>query len=268
MPSWCTVGIVLSVAWVQCSAGQQERVNSPEDAARREVAVNVKAGRLTASFQNCSLQSASEQLAASTRVSIVLAEDLAGDLISADLNGVSLEEGLRALFSGYDAFFFYDSSKSVPATLKTVWIYPKGSAGGLRPVRPAEWAVVKELEASLADADSQVRESVYEALLERPDQRSRRLVIDALTGTRERDAPLRERLLSDALRRGFPVPAEVLADLARTDQSEQIRWMALDALSEHPSAKQAAEAAMTDSSEAVREKAKEILAQNDSGAKR
>jgi hypothetical protein len=225
------------------------------------VAIALNAGRFTAKFQNRPLQSISEQLTASTRVGVVLADGLADHLISADLNGVGIEEGLRALFSGYDAFFFYDSSKSVPATLRTVWIYAKGSAGSMRPVPPGDWAGVKELEASLANADAQTRESAYEALLERPDHRSRRLVIDALTGTREQDVPLRQRLLSNALSKGFPVPEDVLGDLARTDRSEQIRWVALDALAERPSAKQVAEAAITDASEVVRARAKEILTQ-------
>jgi hypothetical protein len=250
MGRWRTAGLLLSVAWIQSARGQQ-------------IAVTVDAGRLTARFQGQPLQLVSEQLKASTLVGIVPAEGLDGDLISADLNGVALEEGLRSLFSGYDTFFFYDSSKTVPAALKTVWIYPKGTASGLRPVRPAEWAMIKDLEAAVSDADARVRESAYDALLERPDQRSRRLVIDALSGTREQDAALRERLLSNAIRKGFSVPGEILSDLARTGQSEQIRWIALDALSETPLAKQAAQAAMTDASEAVRSRAKDILAEQE-----
>jgi hypothetical protein len=47
--------------------------------------------------------------------------------------------------------------------------------------------------------------------------------------------------------------------MARGDASDAIRWMALDALSQHDMAKQAAEAALTDASPAIRQKAEEIL---------
>jgi HEAT repeat protein len=168
---------------------------------------------------------------------------------------------LRSLFSAFDTFFFYDGSKNIPAALKTIWIYPKGSAGDLRPVGPAEWAGAKELEASMTDKDPRVRESVYAVLLERPDQRSREIVIDVLTGAGEPESPVRERLLSNAVRRDFAVPVEILTNLALRDLSERIRWLALDAVSEHESARRIAEAALTDSSEAVRARAQEILAQ-------
>ena len=85
-------------------------------------------------------------------------------------------------------------------------------------------------------------------------------MIDALTGKTESDHSVRQRLFSVAITKGFSPPPEVLADLALRDPSEQIRWLALDVLSEHSSAKQTAEAAVLDPNEAVREKAKQILA--------
>jgi hypothetical protein len=261
MRSWCPIGALFGLAWIPYSSGQIGSASGSQEAARQQPILRVEAGKLTAKFQRSPLEHVSEQLAASTRVTFILAEGLAGNLISADLDGVAVEEGLRALLAGYDSFFFYDSSKRVPAALKTVWIYPKGAAAGIRPVGPADWAVVKELETSLADTDPRVRESVYDALLERPDRHSRSLVLEALTGAREQDVPLRERLLSKAIQKGVPIPSQTLVDLALRDPSEQIRWIALDALSEHATARQVAEAASTDPSEAVRGRAKEILSQ-------
>ena len=219
-------------------------------------------GRLTAKLKNWPLQSVSEQLAASTRVNIVLAEGLEDVQISVDVRDAALDDALRHVLSGFDAFFFYDGSKHAPAVLHTVWVYPKGSASALRPVRPEEWASRGELEMAVRDANPEVRELAYDALISRPDQGSRNLVIDALKGIRERDSGLRERLLSTAISKGFAIPDHVLEDLARTDPSDQIRWIALDALSLHPSGKQIAEAALTDPSEAVRARAKELLAES------
>jgi HEAT repeat protein len=197
-------------------------------------------------------------------VNIVVAEGLDEVRVSADLNGVAIDDALRTLLAAYDTFFFYDGLRTSPAELRTVWVFPKGSASALRPVRAEQWASRAELEAALGDTDPEVRAAAYEALLSRPDQRSRSLVIDALSGSTERHAGVRERLLSDAMSKGFAVPDEVLGQLARADSSDQIRWIALDALSHHPSAKQIAEAALADPSEAVRLRAKEVLIESES----
>ena len=117
----------------------------------------------------------------------------------------------------------------------------------------------KELEAALADANPQVRQQAYEALMMRPDGRSRDLIIQALRGTRERDDALRQRIFSAALSKGLEIPPDVLTEIARSDSSEQVRWIALDALSHHANAQPAAQAALTDASPAVRQKAEEIL---------
>jgi hypothetical protein len=247
-------------------SGQQDQPKGAAPATEQLSGIRLEQGRLTAKFTNWRLQSMSEQLAASTMVNIVLAEGLNDVQVSADLNGVTLDDALRQLLAGYDTFFFYDGSKGPTAVLRTVWVYPKGSASALKPVRPEQWASHNELETALRDSNTGARALAYEALMSRPDERSRSLVIDALKGIRERDSGLREQLLSAAASKGFTIPDDVLRDLVRTDLSDQIRWMALDALSQHPSGKQIAEAALTDPSEAVRARAKEILAQGRSEA--
>jgi hypothetical protein len=257
---WLLIGSVHSPSCF----GQQEQVKGAAPVTEQLSGIRFEKGRLTAKFSNWSLQSVSGQLASSIGVNLVLSEGLEETLVSADVNGVELDIAVRSLLAGYDTFFFYDGSKSLPAALRTVWVYPKGSASALKPVRPEQWASRGELEAGLRDSDPAARESAYEGLMSRPDQRSRSLVIDALTGNGERDSGLRERLLSTAISKGVELPDQVLADLARTDPSDQIRWIALDALSQHPSAKQVAQAALVDPSEAVRLRAKEILAERES----
>ena len=128
--------------------------------------------------------------------------------------------------------------------MRRVWVYPSGQGGQLRPVPPAEWASTKELEASIADSDPEVRAKAYEALMANPEPARRNLVLQALRGVREASDELRERILSSAISKGFPLSAELLGDLAQTDRSEQIRWMALDALSSDASGKRVAEKAL------------------------
>jgi hypothetical protein len=215
--------------------------------------------QFSARIANRSLRSVSEELAAVVKVNVLLAEDIADNPVSLHVENVTIAEALHKLLVDYDAFLFYGGLKESPAVLRTVWVYPKGTASALRPVPPEMWGSTKELEKALSDSDPQVRERAYEALMSRPDARSRSLVIDALKGIRERDDGLRQRMLSTLMSKDFPIPSDVLADLARVDASDQIRWMALDAVSQQPSAKQVAESALLDLNEAVRERAKEIL---------
>ena len=102
----------------------------------------------------------------------------------------------------------------------------------LLPVPPQLWAGAKELAGSLVGSDPKIRERAYQALMERPDDRSRDYVVQALRG-REKDEPMRQRIFSDALSKGVEIRPDVLAELARADPSEQIRWMALDTLASH-----------------------------------
>lgn len=265
MTSRLAVWLLIAFICTPSYSGQQDQPRGAAPSAEQLSGIRFEKGRLSAQFRNWSLQSVSEQLAAAASVNIVLAEGLENIQISADVNGVVLDEALRNLLSGFDTFFFYDSSRSLPAALRTVWVYPKGSASALKPVGPEQWASRRELEVALGDADPAARALAYEALLGRPDQRSRSLVIDALRGG-ERDSALRQRLLATAMSKGFAVPENFLADLARADPSDQVRLMALDALSLHPSAKQIAQAALTDPNEAVRVRAKELLAEGASRA--
>jgi hypothetical protein len=174
-----------------------------------------------------------------------------------------LDHAVRRLLGGYDTFLYYASVGDSPSELRAVWVFPKGTAAALRPVPPETWAGTGELEASLTDANPNVRERAYEALIDRPSDRGRELVLDAIRGTGEQDPSLRQRLLSNAAGKGLEIPADLLIELILTDGSEHMRLIALEALASRApaSAKQAAEAALNDSSQTVRDKAADILGQ-------
>lgn len=257
------------VAWgLLWAASAQEQSPAPSGETRAgQMKLTFEKERLSVSLDQCPLGGVLEEVQARTRVVLIAANEVSAELISAEFRDQPLEQGLRRLLGSYDLFFFYGATKDAPSSLRTVWIYPRGSASTLRPVPPELWANAKDIEAVLSETDPQLREKAYDALMARPDRRSRDLVLRALVGDTERDDALRQRLFSAANSRGFVVPPDVLAQLARWDRSPVIRWMALDTLATSDAAKPTAQAALTDPDESVRERAKQILEQFESAGR-
>ncbi len=253
------VSLLLAIGCLHAGFTQDD-IRSVEQTAGQELRVSVDNGLLTATIRNHSLRRVLEELSVIAHFTIVVADGAADRPVSLEVKQIRLDDGLRQLLSDHDSFFFYGGLADSPSSLRTVWVYRKGTASSLQPVPPEVWASSKDLEARLSNPDPENRALAYEGLLSRPDQSSRDAVIEALRGTTEKDHLVRQRIFSAAITKGTALPPDVLADLARLDPSEQIRWLALDALSEHSSVKQTAEAALTDPSEAVRERAKQILA--------
>ena len=257
-------GCVLIVGLCSLTAAQEVRRVQQAPVAPSDMSVAFRDGRLTARIQRLPLAVVLEEIARLTRVTFVPADGIAEDSISAALSDVPLDEALRRLLKEYDAFFYYGAVGSTPSTLRAVWIYAKGTAVALRPVPPEAWAGTGELQLSLTDANPDVRERAYEALMERPSDRSRELILFAIRGASEQDAGMRQRLLSNAVSKGMELPPDLLTDLARGDGSEEIRLIALEALATtapQATAKEAAEAALYDPSGTIRERAADILVQ-------
>jgi hypothetical protein len=229
----------------------------------------VEKGLVTASIQNRPLSVVLDQLVPGRQVTITVSPEIGAESVAAELKRVPLEEALRRVLSKYDAFYYYAATGDNAPSLRAIWVYAKGTASALKPVPPEAWASQRDLLTSIEDRDPVVRERAYEALILRPDTRSRELVIAALRGFREKDEGMRQRLLSRAVSNGMPMPEEVLADLARADSSEQIRLIALDALARDSAVvKAVAEAALSDASDSVRARAKDILSELDGIAQR
>jgi hypothetical protein len=237
-------------------------------AAAQEPSVSLDNGRLAVRARNAPVRALLTELEAKTRIRIVVAEEIEETEISADFSAVPPDIGLRALLADYDSFFYYGGTAGEPPSLRAVWVYPKGTAAGLRPVPPEAWAGTRELKAALEDPEPEARQRAYEGLMNRPDNLSRELLIQAIRGVRESDEGLRQRILSAALTKGVEIPPEVLSELARADGSEHVRWMALDALAQHSTAADVARAAVTDPSPAVRLRAADILTELKAAAQR
>lgn len=253
---WARAVLVLAVVPMMSA---QERQADGAETDRQRLSVTFEAGRLSVRIQDLPIGAAMEELTRRTGVKIAIAQEIEDMNISAALSGVALEAGLRALVGKYDSFFYYGANDDETPALRAVWVFSKGAALTIQPVALEACAGGKELELLLADQEPRVRKQAYDALIRRPDSRSRELVIQAIRGVAEKDDDLRQHILAGALSKGFDIPPEVLSELARADNSEQVRWIALDALSHDGAARQAAEAALTDASPAVRQKAEEIL---------
>jgi hypothetical protein len=227
------------------------------------MSVATENGQITARISDASLDSVLMELGARTGVAFVAADDIdtAAVRISAALSGVPLDQGIRLLLNNFDVFFYYGAVGTDPASLRAVWIYRKGAGANLRPVPPEAWGSTRELHANLADPDPIVRARAYEALLSRPDQESRELVIHALRGSSEPDDGVRERILAIASGSDMRLPSDLLLDLARWDRSPKIRLNALNVLASESAGKEAARAALNDPSARVRKRAREILAE-------
>jgi hypothetical protein len=214
---------------------------------------------MTCSIENASLLQVLEELGGRTGVAFVAAQSIGDDRVSLEVVDVLFDEGLRRLLRSYDAFLYYSASDEAVSSLRAVWIYAKGAGTALQPVPQETEAAVAELRERLGDADPRVREQAYMALISRPDDASRELVLNALRGSTETDEDLRQRLLLGTIHQGMDVPRDLLADLALADGSELLRLLALDALADDPTVGDVAAAAVNDPSPMVRQRAQEIL---------
>ncbi len=256
----CRFTFMILAICLPCLVSAQVEAISATEAGQQTLSMTYEGGRLSIRMQDAALADALQEMSRRTGVKINVAPEIEDAKVSACLSGVELDRGLRAVLSEYDVFLYYGGNESDGVSLRSVWVFPKGAAATIQPAPIDAWAGGKEIEALLSNPEPGVRQHAYEALMRRPDGRSRELVIQAIRGATEKDDDLRQRILSDALSRSLAIPADVLAELARSDNSEQVRWMALDALSQDAMGRQTAEAAMTDPSATIRQRAEEILA--------
>jgi len=250
-------GLPAGARSTQAPAGHtQERSSARRDAPGP--LVSIVEGRLTLKVVKRPLAVVLDALTQESGIPIVLGGGAGDDVVSIELRDIPWDEGIRRLLSGHDAFLLYGVEDKTPASLRAVWVYPKGGGKSLQPTPPEAWASTKELEGKLADRDRGVRARAYEGLIDREHERALDIV---LRGLREdKDAEVRSRLLYAALNKGLELPADLLVSLASGDGSEQVRFLALNALEGDPNAGAIATTALNDPSPQVRIRAREILA--------
>jgi HEAT repeat protein len=187
--------------------------------------------------------------------------------VSVQFQDLPLDEGLRRILKDQDAFFFYGVEDNASASLRVVWVYPKGRGNGLAPTPPETWASTIELEGRLADPDPEARARATEALIERKGGAALDVVLQAL---KDRDDQVRNRVLYKALNSGIKLPSDFLYQLVLTDPLLEVRFMAITAFAEDPNMGAddlnnvkalAKEVMTTDPSSEVRNQAQQILDQ-------
>ncbi len=260
------VGSVLAASPTTADEGQKASVAtmpstgsaSSGTATKGRLVATFKDGRLTVMAQGLSLERVLDTISREARVAILAAEGVGGQPVSAAFQDVPLEEGLRRILKDYDAFFFYGAERDAPASLRAVWVYLRGQGRGWAPVPPKQWASTKELAEILGDPDPQVRAHAYGALIQRNRGHALDLVLNAL---RDGDERVRANSLFYALRSGIELPAATLEQLALNDASPNVRFLGLEALTNHdnPNLRVIAERALNDPDPNVQGKAREIL---------
>ena len=244
-----------------------EDLSSPGEQVREQSSITVKNGRLSVWIQDRPLVEVLEEVSQRAIVPIIIGGGGGDQQVSIQFQDLPLDEGLRFILKDQDAFFFYGVEGNAPASLRVVWVYPKGRGNGLTPTPPETWASTVELEGRLADPDPEARARAAESLVERKGGEALDVVLQAL---KDRDDQVRNRVLYKALNSGVKLPSDFLYQLVLTDPLPEVRFLAIAALAEDPTmgaddldnAKALAEKVMTtDLSPEVRNQAQQIFEQ-------
>ena len=244
------------------SSGSDRAVEQPTHSSQMR-SVAFKDGRLSVAVQARSLVDLASQISDRSGVPILLDSALAQYSVTAKFQDLSLDEGLRQILKDYDAFFFYGVDSNGPASLKVVWVYPKGKARGMAPVPPEKWASTKDLEKMLSDPNPEVRGRAIEVLIER----KRGQALDAVTqALKDTDDQVRTRALYGATKSRVDLPLDTVRALALSDASADVRFLALQSMANNPDVRAIAESLLNDPSDPVRLEAQEILGRLDSAS--
>ncbi len=221
-----------------------------------------KDGRLSGSFRNLTLRAVADAISRAAPIAVMVSDDSAGHLVSANLKDVPVDEAMRQMLGHEDVFFFYGAEGDKRATLQAVWIYPKGRGHGLSPIPPESWGSTKEISAGLTNKDPGVRAHSIEALIQRKGDAAKEQLMSALNDS---SSEVRAEALYAAFQARIELPAETLQGLIH-DSSPDVRFLALEASANSPDARSAAEALLNDPSEAVRSAAQALVSRLDEQA--
>lgn len=221
----------------------------------------IKDGRMHLQVEGRSLSFLLEEIARKGGINIFLANDLQDLEVSEEFIDIPVEEALRELLKEFDTFVSYQAGEQGPASLTSVWVYPKGQGRNIKPVPLAIWGSTKEVERSLSAPEAAERAEAYEVLVDRQGAGALETVLQAI---RDPDDLVRYRSLYKALESGVIFPLESLRHLVQYDPSADVRFLALEAIVndsrlESNDLRGVLEIAADDSSERIRDQARQIL---------
>ena len=260
-----TAATLLACAGVAAAQQQLPQTNPASQAASQPRAqqpsmVTYKDGLLSVSARAAALTEVLDQISAQAQIVFVEAEELSSQRISVAFENLPLAEGLQRLFKDYDSFLFFGVDDKPPASVRAVWLYPRGRGRGVTPVPRSAWASTAELNELVKTlTDPKERAEVFGALIARGGPRARDAVIEALG---DADDQVRSFALYTATSNQAEVAPELLMQ-SLNDPSRDVRFLALHALAarSEAAARAAAEFIRTDQDPVLRREAEQILEQ-------
>ncbi len=223
-----------------------------EAVADRRVKVTVEDGRLSVQVEDVTLEALLEKISSQTKgMAIEMGDGVANQRVSVEFSDLPLDQGLRQILSGQDAFFYYRGD-----FLMVVWVYRYDEGRGLYPIPAEQWASTEEFEEWLSDPDPEGRVWALEALIERKGDQAQNEVLQALN---DHDERVRISAIYGAVDEGIDLPPETLSDLALKDPSYKVRFLALQALAGDPNLDFVASYALDDPNPVIRLYAESIL---------
>lgn len=234
--------------------------------------ITIVDGQISIAVKNASLREALEIIAKQTGITFNLAREIENRQISIELRDASVEQALRSLLTGLDAFFYVGSQGSSPPSVRTVWVYPQDRGRALVPLENRTDVVEEpiQVEDNTGNSDSATTEKLTE-LVHDDDPAIRMQGLSALVDSSEADdanvrATLKAALADqDASVRAYAVQAlgsrggeEAMEHLweALSDPDPSVRVMAVETVDPRGQGITLLEVAASDSDETVRSTAK------------
>ena len=222
--------------------------------------VSLTGNRLSIHIEYRLLENVLQEISDLSEVPII-SEGLKDYTVSSHFENLPLDEGLRVLLQGLDAFFLYGNGGHAPTALQAVWVYPQGKGRHIVPTPPETWASTAEMRKYLYDPDPEMRARAAETLIDRHGKRASDAVLQAL---QDGDEKVRYRTLAKAVQAGSLPRGDVLQHLMSADSSPVVRFLALEALTKASDVSpqilwESANVALNDTHDAVREQAQTLL---------
>ncbi|MGH9785248.1 MAG: HEAT repeat domain-containing protein [Terriglobia bacterium] len=230
--------------------------DAPAQAAPQGPPITVTDGRVTVQAQNVSVRWLVNEIARQARIAVQMDPQVSDQKVNVDFQGYPVEAAVHYLLKEYDTFYYFGVYEEPPARLQMVWVYPKGQGSTLEPVPPEQRASTKELKEKFSSEDPAQRAKAIEQLIERLVDEAHDDVVKAL---RDPDDRVRTTALYKAQEVGVDLPTSVLADLALSDRSSNVRFLALEGISGNRDLQWIVERALSDPNQFIQARAREIL---------
>ncbi|MFQ5587320.1 MAG: HEAT repeat domain-containing protein [Nitrospiria bacterium] len=256
------------------SAGKEASFEAKPETQKNKNAIRAKGGRLRLEVEDASLETVLDEISIQSEIPIVRPDNLGSERISAQIDNLHIEDGLRQILKKQDVFFFFKAKTETEekpengsaVALAGVWVFQKGEGHTVSPTPPQQWAGNLDAQQSTTSPDPLKRAGAIEHLVSHRDEQAEESV---LMGLNDWDENVRARSLNAALNASMPLEMDKMYELVQHDPSEVVRFMALDAIANQAgetgtddvNLAAIVEIALEDASPKIREQARLIFTQ-------